>query len=155
LNTRQHRRARGRRIAPQCEFSPPATAGLDRGDDRLRQLQPRRAHGREIAIEIDRPPLARGDRLEVRAAAECSTLAGEHRDVERSVAVERLECLIECARRRQIDRVAPLRAVDADDRDAPTALDDDRFHDFLPGRFLAPLERGFAFRTLDEGAAKQ
>jgi hypothetical protein len=99
---------------------------FDRGDHRLRQPQPARAHRRDRVVAADLALLlavALGDRLQIRARAKIAAGAGEHRDGSDLVGVERKKRVIELARGGAIDRVSAMRTVDGDDGDRAIAFD--------------------------------
>ena len=78
---------------------PPATAGPSiAAITGLSEPEPRRAHRTELAVRLDRPRLAFGDRLEIGPGAERAASAGQHRDVDVRVGVEALEGLEQSAR---------------------------------------------------------
>ena len=107
-------------VAPQRELHPARDRGaFDRGDHRLAQPEPRRAHRTEVAVRLDGPPFAFGDRLEIGPGAERAPRAGQHRDVRVRVSVEALEGLEQGARGRKVDRVAPFGPLDRHDCHAP------------------------------------
>ena len=87
-------------VAPHRQFDAAGDGeAFDRGDDRLVQQQPRRAH-RPFAV-AQRPSAARalGDRLEVGAGAEVAVGAGEHGGGLRVVGVEGDERVVRARRR--------------------------------------------------------
>src|SRR5512138_2389523 len=93
--------------------------------------------------------ITRRHRLEVGACAKIPAGAGEHRDGCRLVGIEGQEGIIKFARRRPVDGVAAMRAVDGNDGDGAIAFDE---HGVLFGhgrRSLASLWRelrtGWAF----------
>ena len=104
-------------VAPQRELE---TAGDrvagDRGDHRLREPHPARAH-RAVAVALDAVAPRPARLLQVGARAEDAALAVEHRDGGVLVGVEVAERLGQSGRGRAVDRVAPLGAREQHRRD--------------------------------------
>src|SRR5208337_1149433 len=118
------------KVAPQSELhSARDRRAFDRGDHRLAEFQPRRAHRPEIAGRFDRSDLALCERLEIRAGAKGAAGPGQDSDIKMVVRVEPPEGVVERLRGREIDGVAALGPLDRHDgRPALGADGYGRFH---------------------------
>ena len=106
-------------VAPKRELHPARDRGaFDRGDHRLSELEPRRAHRAEVAVRLDRPRLAFGERLEIGPGAERAPAPVSTATSAFGSASKRLEGVKQSARGRKVDRVAPFGPLDRHDRHA-------------------------------------
>ena len=115
-------------VAPGGELEP-ARHGVSL-DGRDRRLAEQHARGADRAVAVGRQ--ARGARsarlahgLQIGAGAERAVRPDEHRDVEGVVAVEAAEGVRELRRRRPVDGVGDLGAVEGHDRQVPPGFEVD------------------------------